>query len=520
MKAESEIEAADVDPSAVLHKAELPEAPPSDLKRRTALGALASSASQASNMALRMVSMVVLARLLSPEDFGLVGMVTAVTGFIARFKEAGLSDAAVQSVSVNQDQLSMLFWINVALGCGLGLLCAVGAHTMANFYGEPRLFWIMLAMGTSFVFTGLATQHRAVLLRNMRIQVLAVIDIVSLVVSIVVSIAMAAAGYGYWALVWSAILLPVGGAVGVWVVAGWIPSWPRRNSGVRKMVIYGGTVTLNSVVVYLAYNVEKVLLGRYWGAEVLGIYGRAYNLVSLPTDSLHSTVGAVAFPALSRVQTDPARFRSYFLTIYSLFLSIALPITVACALFADDMVLVFLGAKWHQAAGVFRLLAPTILSFAVINPFGWLLFANGRVARSLKIALMIAPVTILSYVLGLGHGPEGVAVGFSIALVLLVVPVVLWSKQDTLITTRDAFKALAQPSGAILAGVALALLAGSWVNEVAWPLLRLTISCSLMFGGYLAVLLFVFGQKRNYVQLLQETGLWPSWLRRPAVSGR
>jgi PST family polysaccharide transporter len=91
-------------------------------------------------MALRVVSMVILARLLSPEDFGLVGMVTAVTGFIARFKEAGLSDAAVQSVSVNQDQLSMLFWINASLGCGLGLLCAAGAHTMASFYGEPRLF--------------------------------------------------------------------------------------------------------------------------------------------------------------------------------------------------------------------------------------------------------------------------------------------------------------------------------------------------------------------------------------------
>jgi PST family polysaccharide transporter len=227
----------------------------------------------------------------------------------------------------------------------------------------------------------------------------------------------------------------------------------------------------------------------------------------------------VAFPALSRVQAEPRRFRSYFLTIYSLFLSIALPITVACALFADDIVMVFLGPKWHEAASVFRLLAPTILSFAVINPFGWLMFASGRVVRSLKIALMIGPVTILSYVLGLAYGAKGVAVGFSLAMILLTVPVVLWAKRDTLITARDAFNALAQPGGAILAGVAVALVAGPWVNQVAWPLLKLTIACSLMFGTYLAVLLFVLGQGRIYVQLLQETRLWPSWLRQPPVSG-
>ena len=492
---------------------------PADLKRLAAHGALATTLGQAASLALRTGSMMILARLLAPEDFGLVGMVTAITGAMALFKEAGLSDATIQSASVDQEQLSMLFWINVGLSCALALLCAAGAPAVVAFYGEPRLFWIMLAAGTGFVFTGLGTQHRAVLLRSLRIHVLAIIDFISLVLSIAVSIAMAASGYGYWALVAGGIILPAGNAAGVWLAGAWVPSRPRRRSGVRRMLMYGGTVTLNSVVVYLAYNTEKVLLGRFWGAEALGIYGRAYQLVKMPTDSLHSTFGAVAFPALSRVQADPERFRRYFLQIYSFFLSIALPITVASALFANDIVLVFLGPQWIEAVGVFRLLAPTILAFALINPFGWLLFANGRVARSLKIALLIAPVTILAYVLGLGHGPEGVAVGFSAAMVLLVAPVVLWAKQDTLITTRDAFTAVAHPAASVLVGVVVALLSWPWMTTVESPLLRLAVANSTLFGTYLLTLLFAFGQSQVYVQLLRQTGLWPAWWRRTAARG-
>src|SRR5207302_9748284 len=143
-----------------------------------------------------------------------------------------------------------------------------------------------------------------------------------------------------------------------------------------SMLWFGGTVTLNNVVVYLAYNVDKVLLGRFWGAEALGVYGRAYQLINLPTENLNSTIGLVAFPALSRVQNDPVRLKSYFLKGYSLFLSLVLPITVACGLFAEDIIRVFLGAQWHEAARIFRLLAPTILAFAVVHPCGWLMQAT------------------------------------------------------------------------------------------------------------------------------------------------
>src|SRR5262249_10613186 len=162
------------------------------------------------------------------------------------------------------------------------------------------------------------------------------------------------------------------------------PGWPSKRSGIRSMLRFGGTVTLNGLVMYIASNFEKVLLGRFWGVDALGIYGRAYQLINIPIDTLNSAAGGVAFAALSRVQDDATRLKSYFLKGYSLVLTLTVPITCSCALLADDMIGVFLGPKWNSAATVFRLLAPTTLAFAILNPLGWLLNALGLVGRGLK----------------------------------------------------------------------------------------------------------------------------------------
>jgi PST family polysaccharide transporter len=333
------------------------------------------------------------------------------------------------------------------------------------------------------------------------------IDIVSLLVTIAIALGLAAAGFGYWALVANVVVVPVGSAIGAWLAAAWIPARPRRGPGIRRMVTYGGTVTLNSLIVYLAYNVDKVLLGRYWGAEALGIYGRAYQLMNLPTDSLNSTVFTVAFPALSRLQEDPVRLRRYFLSIYAFFLAVALPITVVCAFFAEDVVLVLLGPKWHETVPIFRLLAPTILVFALINPLGWLMFATAQMKRSLKIAVMIMVMSVTAYAIGLRSGPSGIALGFSTAMVLLMVPIIIWARHGTSITTGDLFKAILRPLGSVLLGAVAAMAMWPWISTVEPPLVRLTVTSGLVFGVHMTVLLFAFGERHAYSRLLIEAGI-------------
>jgi len=474
-----------------------------DLKERAIRGGVARLCAQAANFVLRGGSLMILARLLAPKDFGLVGMVTAFTGVLNLLRDFGLSSAAVQRTTVTKGQISTLFWINIVVGTLLGLLAVVLAPFIAAFYHEPRLVGVTIVLAAGFLFNAAGVQHSALLQRQMRFTALSIIGVVSLIVGTAIAIGGAKAGYGYWALVAMTVSSPLVATIGFWVATGWVPGLPQRGTGIRSMMRFGGTLTLNGLVAYVAYNAEKVLIGRFWGTDAIGIYGRAYQLVNIPTDNLNSAVGEVAFSALSRLQDDPSRFRNYFLKGYSLVLAMTLPLTIACILFADDVVAVLLGPKWKDAVVIFRFLAPTILIFALINPLGWLLYSLGLVKRGLRIALVFAPTIIAGYVMGLPYGPKGVAFGYSAVLTLWVIPFIAWCVQGTAVSFRDILLTVSRPltSGIVAGGVAygVRLMCGQLLT----PLPRLVVESSVLFVTFVGMLLFVAGQKSFYLDLLK-----------------
>ena len=327
------------------------------------------------------------------------------------------------------------------------------APAIAAFYSEPQLFGVTTVLAAGFLFNSAGVQHSALLQRQMRFTVLAVIGVVSLIIGTAIGIGGARAGYGYWALVAMTVAQPLVATVGFWLATGWIPGTPHRRAGIRSMMRFGGTLTLNGLVAYVAYNAEKVLIGRFWGADAIGIYGRAFQLVTIPTDNVNSAVGEVAFSALSRLQDDPIRLRSYFLKGFSLVLGLTLPTAIACALFADDIVFVLLGPKWKDAAVIVRLLARRWLILAIINPLGWLIYSIGLVARGLKIALVFAPIMITGCAIGLPYGPKGVAFAYSAVMMLWVIPHIAWCVHGTAISPRDILLTVSRPlASGILAG--------------------------------------------------------------------
>src|SRR5437016_3543387 len=269
-----------------------PEAPfdtttTAGLYQRSVRGGVVAVVAQGLTFVLQLGSTIVLARLLSPEDFGLLGMVVAMTGFLSLFRDAGLNVATVQREVLTHEQTSTLFWINVAVGAVLTTVAAVMAPVLVAFYKEPRLLSVTIVSAAAFLFNSLAVQHRALLNRAMRFVTMAKIDILALAASGVIGVSMAELGWGYWALVGMAVSGPLISAAAVWMAMPWLPGRPTRGAGVRSMLQIGGTVTFNSVVMYLAYNTEKALLGRFWGAEALGLYGRAYQLANLPVQQLN-----------------------------------------------------------------------------------------------------------------------------------------------------------------------------------------------------------------------------------------
>jgi O-antigen/teichoic acid export membrane protein len=480
----------------------LAQPPVADLKRKSVVGGVAAVSAQGAKFVVQTATTMVLARLLSPEDFGLQGMVLVVIGFLGLFRDAGLGMATVQRLEVTHEQTSTLFWINVAVGAMLATLCAALAPVLAAFYHEPRLYWIAVVSGATFMFNGLAAQHGALLRRGMRFVTQAKIDVLSLAVGSGTGIVMALLGCRYWSLVGMAMVNSIVGAAGVLLAVAWLPGPPRRRSGIRSMLHFGGLATCNSFVVFLAWNAEKLLLGRVWGADALGLYGRAFQLVTLPVEQLNTAVTGVALPALSRLQHDAKRLARSFLRGFSLLISSTIPITITCALFAEEIVRIVLGPKWMEATPIFRLLAPVALVFAVANPLSWLVMSTGRMGRALSISTATTPLVIVGIVLGLSHGPTGVALGYSLAMTLLVIPIAAWSKHGTGITWADLWGAAKPPflSG-LLAGAA-GLLVKLTLGGRLPPMLYLMVGLGLVLGIYAWGLLIVMRQKHVYMDLL------------------
>jgi O-antigen/teichoic acid export membrane protein len=476
-----------------------------DLKQRVVQSGVAKLGGQLATFVLRLASLVVMARLLSPEDVGLFAMVAVVTGFYGLFTAAGLSSATIQRVTITNAQMSTLFWVNMLVGAVLGALCLATAPVLVAVFHEPRLMAITAAMAAGFLVNAAGVQHIALLQRNLRFVTLTSIEVLSQVGSIATGIALAVAGFGYWALVGATMAAPGIMTVLAWTTTSWIPGRPHRDTEIGSMLRFGGVITVQSALNYGVQNIDKVLLGRFRGAAPLGIYGRAYQLVAMPMANLSAAMGWVIFSALSRIQDDSARFRSYFLKGYSVVISVIVPILVFAAVFADDAVQIVLGPQWDDVARILQLLTPAGLVVALTEPpIYWVLHALGMVGRSLRITCATGGLILVACIAGVPHGGPGIAFAYSTVMVLWLVPCLAWSVHRTPVHLGDVLQAAWSRlvSSAVAAVVAVAA-----VHSLSQPLPRLLVGGVLMFCTYFAILCIVFRQWDFYRGLAKDLRL-------------
>jgi len=430
-----------------------------DLKGRSVRGGMLTITSQGAQFLLQSVSTVVLARLLVPADYGLVAMVTAITGMGQAFADMGLSEATIQHPEITHDQVSTLFWINVAIGLTLMSITAALAPVLAWFYREPRLIGITLVVSLTFLIGGLRVQHDALLRRQMRFLSLAIRDVAAYVLAVPVAIFLAWRGFGYWALV--ALPLTLNSTVMLlsWLMAGWKPSLPRRGAKVRSLIAFGGNVAASYFVLNLNRSSDSVLIGWYWGAGPLGLYSRAFNLLMLPVRQLGTPARSVAVPAFSRVQNDPERLAHFYLRTANLIMWITAPIFGFLFVAAEPVIVLTLGSRWREAAPVFQILAIFALGQLMFESAVWLLVSRGQSKRLLKLSLIISPIVVGSYALGLRFGIKGVALSGSLVLLAVFPWILNFSFRGTNLTLRRLGQAILCPLSMCLAGICLAKLA-------------------------------------------------------------
>jgi O-antigen/teichoic acid export membrane protein len=452
-----------------------------DLGDRAVRGGLAVFGGQVGRFLLQTGSTVVLARLLTPTDFGLVAMVAAVTGFIGRFKDMGLTMATVQRETVTNLQASVLFWLNVAVSLGLTLLGVAIAPLVARFYGEPALVAIMVAFSLTFFLDGVPAQHDAVLRRQMRFRTLAAIDVASHAAGVAVALILAVRGAGYWALVALPIVQAVTRGLALMWASRWVPSLPRRGTDVRPMIRYGINLGGFSLFTFVGRSADDVLIGRVWGAGATGLYTKAYQLLMLPLDQINGPMNAVAIPVLSRLQSDPQRLKEYYLAAISLVAYATAPLIVVMGATAHDLIAIVLGPQWDRSATIFQILAFAAFFQPLLYTAGWLWLSLDRTHEMFRWSIVTAVSFVTAFAVGVRWGPEGVAIAYAIAVNAITPLGLVWSYRGTRIRLLDCVRVVVRPYGLSLGMLVTALVVGSTLQGWAvFPRLVSVVAISLV----------------------------------------
>jgi len=474
-----------------------------DIKRRTVSSGVITVAAQGIQFVLNLVSIMILARLLTPKDFGLYAMVTAVMGYVMVFKDAGLSTATVQREGLTHQQVSNLFWINIVLSGTLSLVVAASAPVVAWFYGEPRLVAITLILSSTFFLSGLTIQHIALLKRQMRFTAVAFIQVTSMLAGVVVGVSMAWSGYNYWALVISnvvavAVTIPL-----TWCAIPWWPQLPSRHSGTRSLVRFGTSMAGGGFIYSLAKGADNLLIGRFFGADSIGLYSRAAALLNRPLEQFLFPISSVFVPALSRLQTQPKRYRRTFLQVYE---SMALLSCFGSALLfalSNPLTFVVLGPKWEKAAIIFAAFTFAALSAPVARASSWLFISQGRGGKDwLLVNFLGAGLTLASFLAGLPFGPAGIAIAYSAAGLLIGMPMLYYfAGRQGPVTTADLWNGISSylPLWVVVCGVTW--LARRFVVDSS-PLMQIVLAAPIGFLAGATLIWMVTPMRRTALELI------------------
>jgi PST family polysaccharide transporter len=483
------------------------------LRRVAVRGAGVTALCQGLGFAIQMIATVILARLLTPADFGLVAMVTTFSLLLMNAGFNGITEAVVQRDEIDQRLATNLFWITVGVGCVLSIAFASAGSLLARFYGDARIAPVAVAMSAAIGLSSASVMHLALLKRGLRFSRVSANDLVARSVSVIVSIVLGWAAWGYWALVAGIISLQLTICVGAWIRCRWLPGIPRRHAGTRQMVRFAMNTYGHFAANYGTRNLDNFLVGWFFGPQALGFYKKAYDLCVLPVAQLSDPLNSVAMPVLSRLAGDPERYRRYALRALSTLAFIGMGLGAGLALVGKDLMLVVLGPRWEESGRIFTFFAPGIGAMLLYLAYTWIHLSLGRPDRLLRWGIVEFVVIGLLFVLGLRYGPIGVATAWVIASWTLAIPALWYAGRPASLGAGAIVMAVWKyvVASALAGGSAVLILAGMpAINSASgWiaALDRSLITSVLFAALYLGAIILLYGgldPLRHIAMLLRD----------------
>ena len=434
-----------------------------DLGQRALRGGIITVAGVYGNGALQLIAAAVLARLLTPDDFGLVAIISALTSFAPLLIDFGMGDATIQKRRITQGQVSSLFWINCAIGFAFAACLAASSNLIASWYHEPRLRSVALCSALTFALSGMSGQHVPLLRRTMQFATVAKVQFLGTLVGVAVALLLAMSGAGYWALAARPVASTAFITAGAWLACRWRPGFPVLDSEVKSMIRFGLHVVSFSLVASFSMAIDRIALGLFYNLKDVGYYQNAVNLYDYSISSVLWRVHDVGSSALSKLQSNHAALSQKYEVGLSTLTFFIMPAAAILSVTAQDVVVVVLGAKWQVAGALLAILALRGIFQAIGASSGWLHLSLGRADRWKNWGLIMALVQMVAVACGLPFGVKGVAIALVAASALSAFPSISYAGRPAGIGTALVIRA----TGRQLVGAIVCAAAGWLLQTVA-----------------------------------------------------
>lgn len=388
--------------------------------RSAVLGGLAwKIASIVVKQGSRVVAAVIIARLLTPVEYGLAALVLVFSSLVFIFSDLALGAALIQRRSITERDRSTVFWVSIAAGTVFTAVGIALAAPIAAFYGEPDVEALVMVMSVTFLIVSLGSTQEALLVRDMSWRTLELRQMAAAICGAAAGIAIAVGGGGPWAVIGQQVVILAVATALVWAVSSWRPRAVFSRASLRDLGTFGGDVFGSRFLLYLNRNADNLLIGRVLGPAALGAYSIAYNVILLPFSQVAGPIEQLLYPAFSRLQDDRERLATAFLRVNRLVAAITVPCLLGLAVVAPDFVPVVLGEQWRPAIPVVQVLivVGVLQSLQALN--ATVLQARDRSRWLLRYSIVFTAVTLVAFVAGLPFGVVGVAAGLAIASAFL-----------------------------------------------------------------------------------------------------
>ncbi len=394
------------------------------LKHEAISGVKWTTISMVTTTGLQLLQLAIVARFLSPKDFGLMAIVMVILGFVSAFADLGISNALIHRQDVTKEELSSLYWLNVLGGIVMFVVSSFASPFIAKFYNEPELTRLIILVSLTFIIQSFAQQFNMLLQKELRFREIARIEIVNKIFSFLITVYLAYIGFGVDALVYGALasslvqtlqFLPIG-------LREYKPDLRFKFNEIRSFLSFGAYQMGERTVNYFNYQIDTLLIGKLLGMEALGIYNISKQIVMKPAMIFNPVITRVSFPAMAKIQNEIPKLKEVYLKTINYLASINFPVYAFIFVFAQEIVLLMFGPKWHDAVLIIQILSVWAAWRSTCNPIGSLLLARGRADLGFWWNLGLFFYVPLGVWIASHWGLVGVAIGLNVIMATLIYP--------------------------------------------------------------------------------------------------